>query len=132
MPPERHPPGSPADWLRFACSDLELARSGRHPGVLLEGLCFHAQQAVEKALKAVLVAGGIPFPSTHNIRLLLDLLPPTVPSSPPLEESAGLTEYAVMSRYPGNAEPVDENEYREALRLAEAVVIWATAIIRSR
>ncbi len=56
MPPEGRLPGSPADWLRHAHSDLELARVGRATKVLLEGLCFHAQQAAEKALKAVLVA----------------------------------------------------------------------------
>ena len=53
MPPEDIMPGSPSDWLRHACSDLELARVARTPKILLEGLCFHAQQAAEKALKAL-------------------------------------------------------------------------------
>jgi HEPN domain-containing protein len=35
---------------------------------------FHAQQAVEKALKAVMVAHGILFPKTHNLKELHDLL----------------------------------------------------------
>ncbi len=53
MSPEDVEPGSPADWLRHAASDLKLARIARPPEVLLEALCFHAQQAAEKALKAV-------------------------------------------------------------------------------
>ena len=53
MPPEKHPSGSPEDWLRYAHSDLELARVPPPPKVLFEGLCFHAQQAAEKSLKAV-------------------------------------------------------------------------------
>ncbi len=65
MSPEEVEPGSPADWLRHAPSDLELARIARPPEVLLEALCFHAQQAAEKALKAVLIAHRIPFPKTY-------------------------------------------------------------------
>jgi HEPN domain-containing protein len=129
MPPERPKPGSPGDWMRYARSDLELSRSGRQPGVLLEGLCFHAQQAVEKSLKALLVNFGIPFPGTHNIRILIDLLPPDIAQPIALERSAGLTDYAVMSRYPGNFEPVEEDEYVEALQLAENVVQWAEKIL---
>ena len=79
MPPELPAPGSPQDWMRFAYSDLALARSPLLPGVLLEGLCYHAQQAAEKALKAVLVFLNIDFPRTHNIRTLLDLLPAEIP-----------------------------------------------------
>lgn len=129
MPPDLPLPGSPDDWMRYAHSDLELSRSGRQPGVLLEGLCFHAQQAVEKSLKALLVSFGIPFPSTHNIRILIDLLPPDLPQPSELKRSAGLTDYAVISRYPGNFEPVEEEEYVEALQLADSVVKWADNII---
>jgi HEPN domain-containing protein len=59
--------GSPEAWMQYAQSDLQLAHSGNHPGVLFEALCFHAQQAVEKALKAVLIATQVPAPKTHNI-----------------------------------------------------------------
>ena len=44
-------PGSPDDWLRHARSDLALARSRKGRDVLYEHLCFHAQQAAEKAIK---------------------------------------------------------------------------------
>lgn len=59
-------PGTPADWLRHARSDLALSRAAVE-GVLYENLCFHAQQAAEKGVKAVLVAGAITFPRTHNL-----------------------------------------------------------------
>jgi HEPN domain-containing protein len=75
MRPEEMEPGEPRDWLRHAWSDLELARVQKNSRILLEDLCFHAQQAVEKAVKAVLVFKSIPFPKTHNIRTLIDLLP---------------------------------------------------------
>lgn len=47
-----------------------------------------------------------------------------------IEDAAGLADYAVTSRYPGDFESVDEGEYKEALRLAETVVIWAGKIIQ--
>lgn len=72
MPPES-PPWSAKRWLQFAASDFLLARS-RPTGVLFEMLCFHAQQAAEKAIKAVLIAQEIEFPRTHNLRVLLPAL----------------------------------------------------------
>jgi len=130
MPHEGHFPGSPADWLRYARSDLELARVVRPDEVLFEGLCFHAQQAAEKALKAVLIAKGVPPPKTHNIRALLDLLPQEIITTQEIEDAASLTDYAVTSRYPGDFESVDEEEYKETVRLAENVVLWAERIIQ--
>ncbi len=107
MPHEGHFSGSPADWLRYAHSDLELARIVRPDEVLFEGLCFHAQQAAEKALKAVLIAKDVPPPKTHNIRTLLDLLPQEIIVPQEIEDTASLSDYAVTSRYPGDFEPVD-------------------------
>ena len=130
MPHEGHFLGSPADWLRYARSDLELARVTRPEEVLFEGLCFHAQQAVEKALKAILIAKDVPPPKTHNIRTLLDLLPQEVIAPQEIEDAASLTDYAVTSRYPGDFESVDEEEYKETVRLAETVVLWAERIVQ--
>lgn len=127
MPPEA---GSPEDWLRHAYSDLELAHVTPNSRILLEDLCFHAQQAVEKALKAVLVSRLFPFPKTHNIRTLLDLMPENVTPPQQVQEAVTLTDYAVLSRYPGDFEPVTEEEYQEALRMAEVVVKWADGVIK--
>lgn len=130
MPHEGRFLGGPADWLRYAYSDLELARVTRPSKVLFEGLCFHAQQAAEKAPKAVLIANGVPPTKTHNIRTLLDLLPQDVIVPHEVEDAASLTDYAVISRYPGDFESINEKEYKETVRLAEAVVLWAERIIR--
>lgn len=48
--PERHPTEDPREWLNRARSNLALARA-KSPGIYLEDLCFHAQQAAEKAIK---------------------------------------------------------------------------------
>ena len=126
MPPE---PGSPADWLEFARSDLELAKVRVRPEVRLESLCFHAQQAAEKSLKAVLLARRVPFPRTHNLSALVDLLPASVDAPPGVEEAVRLSDYAVTARYPGGQEPVEVAEYDEAVRLAQAVVEWAEGLL---
>lgn len=118
MPPDEAGLGSPAEWLAYARSDLILARRGQEPGVLLETLCFHAQQAAEKSIKAVLVHHGVFFPATHNLTLLVELLPPGSTPPPDAENVAMLSAYAVAARYPLGRDEVSEDDYREALALA--------------
>ena len=77
----------------------------------------------------MLIVKGITPPKTHNIRTLLDFLPQDIIPPPEVEDAASLTDYAVISRYPGDFEPVDEEEYKQTIRLAEAVVLWAQGII---
>jgi HEPN domain-containing protein len=57
---------NPRGWLARAHNNLLLAESGRQRGVFLEDLCFEAQQAAKKALKAVCVSYKIEFPKTHS------------------------------------------------------------------
>ncbi|HNR88467.1 MAG TPA: HEPN domain-containing protein [Spirochaetota bacterium] len=124
MSPEEIVPGSPADWLRFAVSDLELARRGRSPEVMLEILCFHAQQAAEKALKALIISTGLEVPRTHNIKTLLDIIADHASIPETLTAASLLTDYSVSSRYPGISEPVTDAEYDMAIHLAQMVIAW--------
>jgi hypothetical protein len=65
---KRLAPSSPKEWLAHAESDLNLARLAKdRDNVLPEQVCFHAQQAAEKALKAVLLHHKIEFPFIHDI-----------------------------------------------------------------
>jgi len=70
----RPEPDTPQAWLAYAHSDLALA-AAHVPGVMRENLCFHAQQAAEQSLKAVLIARTIAFPKTQSITLLIGMLP---------------------------------------------------------
>jgi HEPN domain-containing protein len=126
MPPE---PGSPADWMRHARSDLAMACAPASADILKEALCFHAQQAAEKGIKAVLLARGISFPRTHNLTVLMDLIPHDIAPSEDVRLAAGLSLYAVTTRYPGDYELISDRDYSEAIRLAQAVVSWANSII---
>ena len=119
----------PAAWLRYARGDLALAQVPLPENSFYEMLCFHAQQAVEKAVKAVLIVNNISYPKTHNIRTLLDLLPKEIVLPADVDAAASLTDYAVSGRYPDEVDEVNEEEYQEAVRFAEAVVQWAESIL---
>lgn len=108
MPPSSERADTPLRWLQNAQADLALARIPLPRGVTYEQLCFHAQQAAEKAVKAVLLKCGIDFPFTHNLQALLDLLPKDLTRPKELTEAVDLNPYAVATRYPGEAEPVTE------------------------
>ena len=75
-PPERFPPDDPREWLNRAKGNLAKAKVPV-PGGYFEDLCFDAQQASEKAIKALLIAHRIDFPYTHDLSNLL-----TGPRSP--------------------------------------------------
>jgi len=118
--------GSAQEWLRYAEADLSLARAPLPAGAMYEQLCFHTQQAAEKALKAVLVSLGSDFPYTHDLRVLIEIFPGEIAIPPSIVNSAGLlTPYAVPYRYPGGYEPVQDEERQAAVRAAEEVVEWA-------
>ena len=87
---------------------------------------FHAQQAVEKSLKAVLSAHRIEFRRSHDLVTLLDLLQDNQIAPPPeadwLDE---LNPYAVEARYGTiNPEGLDRDH---AVRVTEHVLAWANA-----
>jgi HEPN domain-containing protein len=117
-------PDDPFEWMNRARSNLIQAQT-EVAGVYLEDLCFQAQQAVEKAFKALLLRREVRFPYVHDIAQLVQLLEEAGEGVPGrVRESTRLTEYAVAARYPGVIEPVDPQEYREAVGLAEEAVRW--------
>ncbi len=129
--PQRYPPDSPREWLNRAHSNLALAKM-EEEDVYLEDLCFNAQQAVEKSIKALLMKHGVGFPHTHDIAELLTLVQGVgqqVPES--VKQAAGLTRFAVLARYPSIAPPISRAEYQEVVVLAEQVVCWVADIIKN-
>jgi HEPN domain-containing protein len=91
MSPERFPPDDPREWLNRARSSLALAKT-RPPEAYLEDLCFEAQQAAEKAIKALLIRHGVAFPYVHDLARLLTVLEEAgevVPAT--IREAEGLT-----------------------------------------
>jgi HEPN domain-containing protein len=122
--PKRYPPEEPREWLNRAKSDLLLAKTKKE-GIYLEDLCFHAQQAAEKAIKALLIDHGIEFPYIHDIAGLLTLLERAGQDLPKtIREGEKLTRFAVFTRYLGIARPISHKEYEEAIKITEKVIRW--------
>jgi HEPN domain-containing protein len=119
-------------WVRSAWSDLLYAEIEPPAGVMYEQLCFHAQQAAEKALKALLQAHDEEPPYIHDIRALTELLRTKVVVPERIAEAASLTQYAVLSRYPPFGEPVNEARWREATAVARVVVEWVEQQLAAR
>lgn len=128
MPPDRFAPDDPREWLRQAGVDLRVAHLAPED-LEREPFAFHAQQAAEKALKAVLLSRGIRFPYVHDLERLLELLEQGgIPVPADVREAGRLTDYAVLTRYPRD-DTVTDDEFREALVIADAVVRWAQSLI---
>ncbi len=109
-------------WLAYARSDLDAGYALlRNPDHYPRQVCFLAQQAAEKALKAALVLLEIEFPFTHDLDRLRDLLPEgwRVKSEHP--DLADLTIWAIQARYPGDMPEVVEADARAALQTAAAI-----------
>lgn len=111
------------DWTIKADNDLKNAV---HTLTLKEEaptdtICFHAQQCIEKYLKALLIFRATPFPKTHDLRVLMRLIPGRL--RPRLERSdrARLTKYATVTRYPGPDEDISLAQARKEVAIARRV-----------
>ena len=113
-------------WLRWADEDLVAAKhSAAYADVAPRVACGLAQQAAEKAIKALLVASDMDPPKSHNllrlarmltedrVRLLLEV---------DLEE---LTRWAIEGRYPEDLDEATANDATRAVELARQVTALA-------
>lgn len=98
------------------------------PGISDAIIGFHAQQAVEKSLKAVLSANGIAFRRTHDIAELLDMMADHHLPAPPFTETLDeLNPFAVEARY-GLVEP-GALDRKRVCTWTDGVLNWAKAQI---
>ncbi len=125
MPQARGSENDPHEWLRRARSNLACSKAAV-PDAYLEDLCFDAQQAAEKAIKAVFVHRGERFPFSHDLEELLNLLEQSGVKIPKyLWDADDLSPFAAETRYPGRADPVTPRQYRRAVGIANRVLRWA-------
>ena len=107
------------------CNCQEPCRYVRVPGGSLL-----AQQAAEKALKAVCILHHIEYPYVHDLAALVTIIMMNgicVPDR--VKEAAKLTRFAITTRYPHFLSPVKEEEYQRAVAIAESVVTWCESEI---
>lgn len=119
-------------WLDKARSDLRMATLAVDDREKLwDQACFHAQQAAEKALKALLVARQLPVPRTHDLVHVIELLEPDLPAIAALSEDAALLEdHGVSPRYPTFRAPETRDDALDALRRAKRVVAAVRKALR--
>ena len=131
------------EWLTFARTDFESAK-------YLEGapfyprplnvICYHCQQAAEKAVKALIVYFGSQggMPKVHDISFLLNQIKNIVQQRKGIEidhsllvMADSLSKYGVAPRYPNEIE-VDEYQVKKALSDSETILNWVDDVIATQ
>ena len=110
------------EWIAKAEGDYNTARReiSAPSAPNYDAVCFHAQQCVEKYLKARLVEAGVEFTKTHDLSAILNLCLPWEPHWESLrKELDSLTDRAVEIRYPGVC--ADSQDATEALKITEKI-----------
>lgn len=122
-PPEQVKRELVSAWIAKAEEDLGVAEHlVRENTPYRATAAFHAQQAVEKLLKAILVKHQSEFPKTHDLGELVERVVRVNPSlAEPLRRASALNPYSVQARYPSDAPEVTEEEANDALALARRV-----------
>ena len=126
MPPRKPKPATPEarallraadrDWTSF-----QILRE--HPKAPTTSIGFHAQQYVEKAMKAVLVSNGVIFRRTHNLEELAALLACEGIDLPlPKAQLNRLAPFAVAGRYEDIALP--SAEINAVAQMMDATRTW--------
>ena len=117
--------------LQKAQQDWALVREIRDiKGVADEIVGFHVQQAIEKAIKAVLVRLGVQYEYIHDLSLLYQQVENAGVDLPTtLDAVEGLTAFAVQFRYMLYEEPGFDRE--AGSRLAREFIQWAHAVIET-
>jgi len=118
--------------LTMARKDLKALSGMTDADIFAEEIFgFHAQQAIEKALKAWLAWLDVEYPRTHDLSLLLSLLQAREADVAPFGELIEYTPYAVQLRYEAFdalAEPLDRLEtIRRVCQVVEHVCALCAA-----
>ena len=120
-------------WLAYARSDLDAGTALLNdPNHYPRQVCFLAQQAAEKTLKAILVFLEVPFPYTHDLDHLRETVPPGWRVKSAFPKLYSLSIWAVEARYPGDSPDAVETDAHSALQLAESVYQIVAAELHER
>ena len=120
-------------WISYADDDLRLAKNTLE--TMKEDcpyhlVAYHAQQCVEKYLKAYLVCSCIDFPYTHDIFQLMQLFGKEAKWVEKIQDAKELTIYAVSARYPEENDKVTKKEAYQAISVADNVkLVIRTALL---
>jgi len=125
------PPDRPEVLLRKARQDeLVVQKLLSDREVDDDTLGFHAQQAAEKMLKAVLASRGVDYPKTHNLRVLIELLAQAGIKLPEeFAEITRLSQFGTTFRY-DNFEPAPQGERMKWLESIRSLRAFLEPLLR--
>ncbi|MDE0084552.1 MAG: HEPN domain-containing protein, partial [Candidatus Poribacteria bacterium] len=93
------------EWVERAEDEFSVAKmiwQGKNP--IYRIICFYAQQCVEKYLKAWIQNSNVPFTRKHNLKELLDLIVPFIPSWSTWESDlSNLSRHVVDTHFPSDS-----------------------------
>ena len=117
------PESNVSAWLRKAEHDLlNIENNLAAKDIPWDTVCFHAQQAAEKVLKAFLVSRGCDLSKTHDLVALLTRCVECDAGLTPLESDCRkLTSYGVAARYPDDLFEPGEADGRDVVAAAYRV-----------
>jgi HEPN domain-containing protein len=110
------------EWIEKAEGDFTSAqreyRARKNPNY--DSACFHAQQCIEKYLKARLQESDVSFGKTHDLSILLDYVLPLEPFWEPFRPRLRiLSAFAIEYRYPGQS--ADREIAFEAVKICKDI-----------
>ena len=128
------------EWLTFSQTDYDCAdylnKAPFHPRPL-NVICYHCQQAAEKAIKALIVYFGSQggMPKVHDLSFLLNQVKNILTEQKEIEithdfmiMADSLSKYGVAPRYPNEIE-VDDHQTAKALKNSMAIIVWVKYVI---
>lgn len=120
-------------WMEYAENDLAVAKhlmaTFRPEPVGI--VCYHCQQAAEKAFKAVYIALGVPggIPKKHDLSFLLEQMKRRVSvTEDMLDHADELNAFSVAVRYPSELK-MDEQKAVVSIRYADEMIAWAKDVL---
>lgn len=116
------------EWLNYASHDLQAAKFLQAMKPLpVEIICYHCEQAAEKAIKAIIVFNNAPggLPKKHELVFLLQQIKNMIDIPANIYDyAASLTPYGISVRYPNDLELLEEDATL-ALKYADEILHWA-------
>ncbi len=116
-------------WMRLAEADLEMAGILADGSAVPWGVCYHVQQAVEKAMKALTLARGDDPPFTHNLVRLNRGLTPAPFGSGDEERLADLSVWSIKQRYPADQPELTTDDAGVALQFGRLALERIKALL---
>ena len=137
MPPRRKHPsadfrGEATRWLAYARGDLESATALHEARAPNRNVGYLAQQAVEKALKAVILLANAPFELTHDLTAIAVQLPRGFAAPIPVSALAWLADIETSARYPDEGDTITADDAARALGLGEIVLAAVQAWFKAQ